>query len=372
MSLKPLAGVRVLDFTAFPPGGYCTVLLADLGAEIVRVESPAQKGRPSLVIGQVGLSRGKRSMTLDMRNPAAVSVLQRLAPAFDAAVENAAPGAMESRGFGYAQARAANPRIVWCAMTGFGQEGPYAQHPGHDISYAAHSGLLSALNPDLPWHPAGHLAVPFGALMAVIGIQSALIERARSGLGGYLDISLSESAAWALSGNINPLSAAPLAIPASPDRRLYACGDGRFVAVASAEPRTWGKLCEALGAPELQDALGDRQRAAATTEALAAIFRTRPATEWMERLGPTGAAVAIVNHGDHLLADPQVQARGSVVESAGVPVPANPVRLSSTGGEHTTTVTDAPHTVGQDTEDVLASAGFSGDEIQRLQEAGVV
>ncbi len=149
MTLKPLAGIRVLDFTALPPGGACTVMLADLGADIIRIESPARKGEPSLVIRQVALSRGKRSMTLDQRNPAASEILRRLASTVDVIVENGNPGVMEARGFGYSHARAANPKIIWCAITGFGQDGPYAKHAGHDFSYMAHSGLLGALEPDL-------------------------------------------------------------------------------------------------------------------------------------------------------------------------------------------------------------------------------
>ncbi|HEY3696808.1 CaiB/BaiF CoA-transferase family protein [Phenylobacterium sp.] len=372
MTLKPLSGVRVLDFTAFPPGGYCTIMLADLGAEIIRVEPPARRGTPSLVVGQVALSRGKRSMTLDMRHPAAAGILKRLAPAIDVVVENAKPGAMEARGFGYSQARAENPRIIWCAITGFGQSGPYADQPGHDLSYMAHSGLLAALAPDLPWHPGVQIAVPNGAVMAVVGVQAALLQRARSGEGCLVDISLSECATWTLSGGINPLSEKPMVIAASPDRRLYACSDGRHVAVASAEPRTWAALCEALETPQIAAKLHDRAEAASTTETLAKIFLTRPAAEWVERLGPSGAAVTLVNHAKWLLDDPHIQARGSIVESAGVPVPANPIRLATPDGSRTATAAAAPHLVGEDTEDVLASAGFSQAEIEDLRGAGVV
>jgi crotonobetainyl-CoA:carnitine CoA-transferase CaiB-like acyl-CoA transferase len=372
MPLKPLSGIRVLDFTAFPPGGFCTVMLADLGAEIIRVESPAQKGKPSLVIGQVALSRGKRSMTLDLRNPASNAILERLAPTIDVVVENAKPGSMEARGFGYSQARAKNPKIVWCSITGFGQTGPYAEHAGHDLSYVAHSGLLGALTTDLPWQPGISLALQSGALAAVIGIQGALLQCARSGEGAFVDISLSESATSLLTCGINPLSDKPLMLPASPDRRLYACADGRFVAVASAEPRTWGALCDGLGAPHLKANLHQSAEAATTTQALADIFRIKPAAEWVEQLAPTGAAVTIMNHASQLREDPQVRARGSVVECAGVPVPASPVRISRPDGSHSETVTAAPHTVGQDTEDVLASAGFSAAEIGELLSAGVV
>jgi alpha-methylacyl-CoA racemase len=136
-------------------------------------------------------------------------ILLRLAPSFDVVVENAKPGAMEARGFGYRHAREQNPKIVWCAITGFGQTGPYAEHAGHDLSYLAHSGLLGALTPDLPWQPGLPLALQSGALAAVIGIQSALLQCARSGQGAFVDISLSEAATWMLTCGINPLSDRP-------------------------------------------------------------------------------------------------------------------------------------------------------------------
>jgi alpha-methylacyl-CoA racemase len=371
-NLAPLAGIRVLDFTAFPPGGACTVMLADLGADVIRVESPAQKGKPSLVIGQVALSRGKRSITLDMRNPASSEILRRLAATVDVVVENAKPGSMEERGFGYSHARAVNPGLIWCAITGFGQDGPYAEHAGHDLSYLAHSGLLGALSAEQPWHPALSLSLQAGALSAVVAIQAALLRRGQSGEGGFIDLSLSEAAGWFLTCGINPLSDRPYMLSATPDRRLYACADGRFIAVASAEPRTWGALCDTLGVPELKPNLHQADVAEATTKALADIFLTRPASEWVDRLAPTGAAVTIMNHASQLLGDPHVRARGSVVEAAGVPVPASPVRLAAPDGSRTGTATAAPHTVGEDTGDVLAAAGFSPDEIKALAENGLI
>jgi crotonobetainyl-CoA:carnitine CoA-transferase CaiB-like acyl-CoA transferase len=368
-----MAGVRVLDFTAFPPGGICTVMLADLGAEVIRVEAPAQKGGRSLVIAQVAMSRGKRSMTLDMRNPAASDVLKRLAATVDIVVENAKPGAMEARGFGYSQARAVNPRLIWCAITGFGQTGPYADYAGHDLSYLAHCGVLGALSAERPFHPAMQIATSVGGMTAVIGIQSALLQRERSGEGGFLDVSLSEAAGWLMTSGINPLSDKPYMLSATPDRRLYACSDGRYVAVASAETRTWGALCEGLGVPELKETLHKADQAQSTTETLAKIFLTRPAAEWVARLAPLGAAVTVMNHAAEVLEDPQVRARASVVESSGVPVPASPVRLSGAdGGQTTSTATEAPHTIGEDTDDILSSAGFTETERRALAEAGIV
>jgi crotonobetainyl-CoA:carnitine CoA-transferase CaiB-like acyl-CoA transferase len=372
MSLKPLSGVRVLDFTALPPGALCTDMLVDLGAEVIRVESPKQKGAPSLVFGQVAMTRGKRSMTLDTRNPQANDVLKRLIKSIDVVVENARPGGMEAAGFGYAQAREINPKIIWCAITGFGQTGPYANHAGHDLSFVAHSGLLGSLTADRETIPGAQLAVPMGGMSAVIGIQAALIQRASTNAGAFLDISLSESATWALTVGVNALAEQPYRVTASPDRRLYKCADGRYVVVASAEPRTWAAMCDGLGAPELKDQIKDPAQAQTLTKALAEIFATRPATEWVETLAPLGAAVAILNHGRELLADPQVRARGAILESAGVPVPANPVRLSTPDGASTSTATAAPPKVGQHTADVLLQAGFSQAEVDALQGAEVI
>ncbi|WP_165186571.1 CaiB/BaiF CoA transferase family protein [Caulobacter soli] len=372
MGFQPLAGVRVLDFTAMPPGGFCTVSLADQGAEVIRVEAPADKGKPSLVVRQVALSRGKRSITLDQRNPASIEILRRLARTVDVVVETAKPGAMEARGFGYTQARTENPKLIWCSITGFGQTGPYAERPGHDLSYLAHSGLLGALKSDLPWQPEISLSLQAGALTAVIGIQGALLQRERTGEGCHLDISLSEAATWLLTCGINPLSDRPYAIPASPDRKLYECADGRFVAVASAERRTWDALCDGLGLPDLKPALHQATEADRATEALSQAFRARPAGEWVERLSAAGAAVTLVNHASQLLDDPQVRARAAVVQCADTPTPANPVRLMGPDGSHGQTNVTPPVLVGDDTHAVLASAGFTDSEIADLAAADLI
>jgi alpha-methylacyl-CoA racemase len=373
MTISPLAGVKVLDLTLMPPGGFCSVQLADLGAEVIRVESPAQAGQRSLVVGQVGLSRGKRSITLDQRKPAGAEVLRRLAKASDVLIENAKPGSMAARGFGYPQAAQAAPQLIWCSITGFGQDGPYADRAGHDLSYVGQSGLLAALSPQLPWHPGAMLAVPLGAMMAVTGVLAALIERGRTGKGCQIDISLAESASWLLSGASWTFKPAAPGLAATPDRRLYACADDRFVSVAAAEPRTWGALCEGLGVPDLTDKLGVRgEEAEAITGRLAAIFKTRPASAWVDRLGPLGAAVNPVNQGLDIAADPQNVARGAMLTVAGETVPASPIRLVNAEGERSATAASEPPLVGEHTYEVLSAAGFSDEEIAHLRADGVI
>jgi alpha-methylacyl-CoA racemase len=364
----------VLDLTRFPPGAYCTLLLADLGADVVRVVPPARGDQVDLVVGEVGLSRGKRSITLDLRSAEANDVLTRLVGAVDVVVENSRPGEMEARGFGYRQAVAANPGIIWCSITGYGQDGPYAQQAGHDLSYTAQSGLLAALSPELPWHPGSMLSVPMGATMAALGIAAAVVERHRTGAGRQLDISLAAAATWVFSGQGWALAGErATGMPAAPGRRLYACADGEFVSVAAAEPRTWAALCRTLELPDLVETVypqGDE--AAQVTERLAGVFRTRTAREWVELLGPAGAAVGPVNQGRAVQDDPHNRARGVFVEVAGVRVPANPIRSGGGAAPPWTTATSEPPRGDQHTGEVLAAAGFTAEEIRRLQESRVV
>jgi crotonobetainyl-CoA:carnitine CoA-transferase CaiB-like acyl-CoA transferase len=363
----------VLDLTRMPPGAYCTVGLADLGADVIRIESPSAAGQPSRVVGQLSLGRGKRSATLDLRHERAGEVLLRLAGSADVLVENNPPGDLERRGFGYPQAAARHPRLIWCSITGFGQDGPYAAWPGHDLSYLAQSGLLAALSPDLPWHPSWMLAVPIGASFAMTGIVAALRERDATGKGCQIDISLSEAATWLLGGFDAALSDHPVAVPVDPGRRLYPCGDGKWISVAAAEPRTWKALCEGLGVPELAAELAstDSQREK-LTQRLSEIFASRPAAEWLETLGPLGAAVGPVNVGGDVVRDPHNTARAATFEVGGVRVPANPIRMRDTSGARSTTATSEPGLVGEHTDAVLGEAGYGADEIRALHEEGVV
>ncbi len=318
----PLQGIRVLDLCRFPPGAYCTLLLADLGAEVVRVDAPGSN--PVLSGVGVGLSRGKRSVALDQRHRRGTEVLRRLAGWADVLVENNRPGDMEKRGYGYPQAAAELPRLIWCSVTGFGQDGPYATRPGHDLTYTAHSGLMAALHQEMPWHPEAMLAVPMGAMMAATGITSALLDRERTGRGTQIDISIAEAATWLFAGDFGGL-AAPYPIPVTPDRRLYECSDGRYVTVAASEPKTWAALCEGLGLSELAaDGRPSQEDAERVTATMAAAFATRPAAEWVDRLGPMGAAIGAVNRRDDLVSDPQVQSAAASSRSTEPSSPGTP------------------------------------------------
>jgi crotonobetainyl-CoA:carnitine CoA-transferase CaiB-like acyl-CoA transferase len=379
-----LSHIRVLDLSrsAGRPGGYCTALLVDLGAEVVKVEPPGKgdplrmnfSGGSGPASPHVGLNRGKRSITLDTRRPEATSVLEQLVGDFDVIVETNRPGAPISPGFDYARAAELNPGVIWCSLTGFGQDGPYADRPGHDMTYAAQSGILEWLDPTPGWVPDGMLAVPLAAMTSVIGILTALERRRETGRGSRIDAAIAEAPTWLLSGFPGSLAGEGFTMPKTADRRLYRCGDGKFVSVAAAEPRTWAILCESLGVPELVDTLhAPEERNREVAGVLEEIFASRPAAEWVELLGAAGAAVGPVNTGVDVAEDPHNSARGVVVTVAGTPVPASPVHLYDVDGTAVTpTVVVEPPELGVDTDDVLGSAGLSTSTIADLRAAGVI
>ena len=362
-----MSSIRVLDFTNLPPGASVAVMLADLGAEVVRVESPKARGKPSTIFGQVAMSRARKSICVDWRRPEGVEVLDRLAAHFDIVLENSLPGTMDERGFGYDRAKAINPRLIWCSITGFGQSGPYARHSGHDLSYVAHSGLLDALTPEMHWHPAQSLAVQAGGLVAVIAIQAAIAMREKTEHGSFIDTSLSEAASWLLTCAVNPFSDDLYRLAPTPDRRLYECADGRFVAVACAESRTWKALCNGLDLPELEHALHNAEMAARCEEALTSAFARRPAQAWVELLAPMGAAVAPCNSGTQFLADPHAVARGSFAHCDGADIPSNPVRLSSVNDGASPSVLEPAPTTGQHTDQILTSVGITAKQLADLK-----
>ncbi|ONH33334.1 CaiB/BaiF CoA transferase family protein [Pseudofrankia asymbiotica] len=364
----PLAGVTVLDLTRLPPGAFGTVLLADLGADVIRVESP--KGR--MFDGPIGLNRGKRSVAVDLRHARGLEVLRLLAAHADVLVENERPGAMDERGFGYSHAAKELPGLVWCSISGYGQDGPYANWSGHDLSFAAHSGLLTALSPELPWHPQLILPIPVGALMAVVGILAALRQRDQTGSGCQLDISLSESATWLQSSADGTFDKGGRGVPIGPDRRLYECADDTWVAVTAAEPRTWAALCEGLDLPDLAGTLHRWDDPDAVTERLAAVFRTRSAREWVADLGPRGASVVRVNRGPDLAADPHATARGVLQTVGDLLVPRSPIRFRDADGQRPPAESYPPPPAGAHTRAVLEEAGLAAALIDELEESGAV
>jgi crotonobetainyl-CoA:carnitine CoA-transferase CaiB-like acyl-CoA transferase len=382
----PLEGVRVLDLTRLLPGDYCTLLLADLGADVVKIEEPGRgdyiRLTPPLVDGQGAahraLNRGKRSVTLDLKAAGGPDLLLRLVEGADALVESFRPGVLDRLGAGWDALSRQNPRLVYCALTGYGQDGPYRDRVGHEINYIGYAGILEATGapdgpPVLPAVQVGDLG---GGMAAALGVVASLGQAAREGRGRLVDVSMLDvSVSWAAvltswylaTGEVPARGAMPLTGGLA-CYRPYRCADGRFVAVGALEPRFWRALCEALGMEDLIDGHLVPSRQEEVALRLEDAFGSRPREEWVERLAGLEACVGPVNDVAETVADPQVRHRGMVAEVDGRAVGPGPtIRLEEGGGA----MRPAP-ALGEHTDEVLAEAGLSREEIADLRDRGIV
>jgi alpha-methylacyl-CoA racemase len=374
----PLSHLRVLDLSRMYPGAFATMLLADLGADVWKIEGPGYGDGMRFITGgfeaqHVALNRGKRSMTLDLRHAEAPAVLKRLVRDADVLVESHRPGALAKLGIGYEQMSAENPRLVWCALSGFGQTGPYADAPGHDITYAGAAGVLTRLAASgvPPTPPQMTVSLPVGALMGVTGILAALAQRERTGHGAFVDASLTDSAMWMVSEELARVAAAPgPSWGTMSARNLYKCADGRYVTVASTEPKSWAALCAALDLPDLAGYRFGTDEAT-VIERLATTFATKPMAAWLESPGYAGGVGPAYEPVD-LLTDPHVLARNGIVETdAGERVLAGPLRITGEDGATVPATSSAP-ALGQQTDELLTEAGFTSDEVAALRASGAV
>jgi crotonobetainyl-CoA:carnitine CoA-transferase CaiB-like acyl-CoA transferase len=385
----PLQGISVLDLTRLLPGGYCTLLLSDLGADVIKVEEPGRgdyiRWSPPMVEGESAahraLNRGKRSITLNLKDPEGTDLLRRLARAADVLVESFRPGVLDRLGVGFETLAAENPGLVYCAVTGYGQDGPYRDRPGHDINYIGYGGVLSlaghpGADPVLPGVQVGDLGG--GAMLAAVGILAALLERTATGRGRFVDVSMLDgvvswlavpAAAYLTTGDVPGAGSGPLTGGLA-CYRVYRTGDGRSVTVGALEPQFWRDLCEALGCPDLvDDQYGSLDRQAEIAERLQAAFLERGRDEWLRLLGDQSVCVGPVNDLAEALADPQVRHRGMVADIGGTPVgPGPPLRFSR---QEAAALRPAPG-LGEHTSEILATVGVGEDDLSELRERGVV
>lgn len=351
-SLPPLAGLKVLDLSRLLPGPYATLVLADLGAQVDQVEDPAggdptrevppMKGEVSAVF--LGLHRNKRSIALDLRSPEGAETIRAMVPHYDVLVESFRPGVMDRLGLGYQVLSALNPRLVYCALSGFGASGPDRLRAGHDLNYLARSGVLGyggapGAPPAMPGVQVADIGG--GSLFALVGMLAALLERQRTGRGRYVDVSITDgtvgflhlqlAARLAMGEEGEPLARGTEALNGGyPCYGLYPTRDGRWLAVGALEPKFFLALCEALGRPELVEGAYDTGEVGrATRTQLEAIFAQRPLAEWIEFFRPLDVCVEPVLEGDEVSSDRQLLARGLFEEHEGVVWLRTPVRLGA-------------------------------------------
>lgn len=375
-----LADVRVLDLTRMYPGAFGTLLLADLGATVLKVESPgagdgirglAKPG--SFNPTHVALNRGKQSLALNLRVPDSAEVLKRLVRWADVVIESHRPGQLDALGLGYEVMSEENPRIVWCSLTGFGDFGPNAQAPGHDLTYMGYSGMLSRLSVGATEAHNTHISLPLAGLMGVVGVLAALRDRDRSGEGTRLDVNMCDSAIWTMSDEIAKSVREPAyGYGSFVSRNVYECADGRQVTVTSTEPKAWAALVRALELPELASFQRGVDDDATATALIAERLRTKPAAAWVADPGLEGG-VGPVHTPMDLIDDPQLTGRGSLVPlpQSGDKVFANPIRFDSAEGTDASFGLCDPPDLGEHTVAALQEAGFDDATIDMLMKNGV-
>jgi crotonobetainyl-CoA:carnitine CoA-transferase CaiB-like acyl-CoA transferase len=383
----PLSHLRVLDFTQVRAGPTCTKILADFGAEVIRVERPGEADREREPFDAVDLQRGKKSILLDLAKPAGLEVVRRLIPATDVAVENFRPGVKHRLGIDYERLSALNPRLIYASISGFGQSGPYADRPGYDQIVQGMSGLMSLTGTEATGPL--RVGIPIGDLLAgyfaAMGILVALAERERSGRGQWLDTSLLAALAGSLSfqaGKFLNTGAVPPPVgnhhPLTSPMGVYRARDGHLNLAVGSEVM-WRRFGEAIGRPELaidprfatnQGRIDNRPALNAIIEE---VFAAADAAAWVERLNAAGVACGPIYDVGQVFGDVQIQ-QARLVEEVHHPahgpmrVLGLPVFLHRTPAK-----VAAPSPLpGQHTREVLEAAGYDTAGIERLLADGVV
>jgi crotonobetainyl-CoA:carnitine CoA-transferase CaiB-like acyl-CoA transferase len=389
-SSAPLSGLRILDLTRLLPGPVATLHLADLGAEVIKIEDTgagdyartlsagAAPGEDSYFFRIV--NRNKRGMRLDLKRPQGVEVFLRLARDADVIVEGFRPGVVDRLGVGYEAVKAINPRIVYCAITGYGQDGPWRDRAGHDINYVATAGVLDQIGtaggpPALPNFQIGDLLG--GGMTAVAGILAAVIAAKTTGEGRYVDVSMTDAVfahayspllATLIHGRPQPRGEDQLS-GALPGYGIYRTQDDRHMAVGALEPKFWEMFCDALGRPDLKPhGFIGGDKATWVRAELEALFAGQPLAHWEQVFATIDCGVTPVLSMDEALQHPQLRARGMVVDGDGLTQFAPPFKLS---GFDFAVRRQAPGR-GGDSDVVLREAGYSEAEIAELRAAEII
>ncbi len=391
MTAAHLSGLRVLELSRLLPGPFCSMILADLGAEVIKLESPLigdpMRIVPPLAGGQsayfLSINRNKKSVALNLRRQEGRQVLLRLARNADVLIESYRPGQAEQMGIGYEALRAVNPRLVYCSLSGFGQEGSHRDRPGHDLSYAALAGLLDLMRPAdaAPFVPGVPLADMSSALFAAVGILSALLARSRNGEGAFVDTSIYQSAvalatfpaSTHLSDKVPNERGQRYLLGSHPGYHLYRTKDGRFMALTALEPVLWADFCESIDRPDLigNHVPGDEDRGVVIAD-LERTFAQRTQAEWIRFFADHPVSCEPVRTLDEALASDL--ARESVLPYIDHPTAGSLTQIGLPWGQHANPGhrhSPAP-LLGQHTVEILETLGYRQEDINRLRLKRVV
>ena len=375
MRQGPLTGLKIVEFAGIGPGPFCGMLLSDLGADVVRIDRKgAGRGAPS----DIG-SRGRRSVALDLKQPAAVETCLKLMAQADGIIEGFRPGVMERLGLGPDVALKRNPKLVYGRMTGWGQTGPLAHSAGHDMNYIAITGALHAIGTDDKPVPPLNLVGDFGggALYLAFGLMAGIIQARETGKGQVVDCAMSDGAASLMAmfygmkaaGGWKETRRSNLLDGGAHFYDTYQCSDGKWVSVGSIEPQFYALLLEKTGItdPEFQKQM-DRSAWPSLRAKLAAAIVTKTRDEWTAIMGGTDVCFAPILDLDEAPRHPHNVARQTFVEVAGVTQPAPAPRFSATPGA----IQGPPPAIGAHNREALTDWGFSGADVDALNASGAL
>jgi len=391
--MLPLEGMQVLDLSQMLPGGLCTQILADLGADVIKIENPQGgdgfRNAPPR-IGANGsffhiLNRNKKSITLNIKKPEGRDIFLKMAAHADVIIENGRPGAMKKMGLAYEDMQSLNSRMVYCSLTGFGQTGPYRERPAHDINILAISGILDLLGekgrpPIVP--PILISGAGGGGINAALCIMAALLRRERTGKGQYLDVSILDGLSPFLALMMSEYFACKKAPVRGESRiggghacyNIYETSDGKFIAIGCLEEKFWDELCRCLKTEDLiKDLTAPLPRQTEMIQELRIIFLRKTREEWLTILDKYDICFSPVNSLPEALDDPHIQHRGLWFQTSHptdgeIPQQSFPVKFSQDQPE----LRIPPPLLGEHTQEILKALGYDESAIERLRTTGVV
>ena len=395
--MKALEGIRVLDLTRALAGPFCTLMLGDNGADVIKVEMPGsgddtRKWGPPFIGEEsayfLSINRNKRSLTLNLRDPQAKEIFLKLAKDSDVIVENFTPGVMERFGLDYEAVKATNPNVIYCSISGFGQDGPYRSRPAYDQIMQGIGGLMSVTGePDGEPQKIGVAVTDIGAGMwAAFAIMAALHHRSQSGAGQYIDVSMMDAQiAWLtyqagyFFANGTPPKRMGAAHPTLVPYQAFMCQDGKYINVAVGSDRIWDRFCQGINREDLKDHPdyannGDRVRnRGAMVSMLQEYFLTRPVADWVKDLQAVNVPCGPINDLADVFADAQVLARNMYQEMphptlGSIKQTGLPIKFSATPGG----LDRHPPLLGEHNQEVLTSLGYSEGDIRSFQEGAVI